>query len=179
MSALCASVFCAMLFANAAALRADETEPSERVPEEAPAVSGEEAARPVPVPRLHVNGLSLHINAQIMDRDRVVSWAESHRKTTIPGQPVEIKLLGANVVVAVRFTPYMCRMGARNFLVAQGQVWIENPGVGIRYHASMQTLPVQFGEPVYFFPLGPGRAGSPSIKVVLTVYPHDDDDGEN
>jgi len=105
-----------------------------------------------------------------MEQDRVVSWNESHRTVTIPGHSVELKLLGANVVVALQFTPYVQRRGARRFLVAQGQVWVDTPDHGVSYHASMQAIPLEFGEPIYFFPLGPVTEGAPSIEVVLTLY---------
>ena len=124
-------------------------------------------------PRVAGQAVMLDINARIMERDRVVSWNESRQKITVPGHPVEVKLVGANVVVAVQFTPYVRRGGTHKFLVAQGRVWMETPGRGVRYHASMQTMPVRFGEPVYFFPLGPVRDDSPSIEVVLTIHPYE------
>jgi len=124
-------------------------------------------------PRFADNALVLCINARIMEGDRAPSWNEARRKVTIPGQPVEIKLLGTNVVVAVLLTPYLRRDGS-GFLVAHGQIWMETPDRGIRYHASMQTVPVSFGEPIHFFPLGPARGDAASIEVIVTMYRHDD-----
>ena len=174
--ALCACLFCA---AFALAAQAEESDAQDYIPE-APAVP-----EVSPVAEVERQGLFLRftgqavllcINARIMERDRVVSWNESHRKVTIPGHPVEIKLVGTNVVVSVQFTPYVRRGGTRKFLVAQGQIWMETPNRGIRYQASMQTIPVRFGEPIYFFPLGPVRDDTPSIEVILTMYPHEDEE---
>ena len=177
--ALGAHLLCILLVANAAAAHAEEAEPpgypAEAAAQEAPAV----AETPPPregrqglFPRFTGQAVLLNISARIMERDRIESWNESHRKVTIPGHPVEIKLVGTNVVVAVQFTPYLRRGGTRNFLVAQGQIWMETPNRGILYHASMQTIPVQFGEPIYFFPLGPVREDTSSIEVILTMYPY-------
>ena len=179
---LCLRLFCIVLAANAAALSAEEADPPEYEPE-APAVYGRDEAATVErqrlFPRFTNQAVLLNINARIMERDRVVPWNESHKKVTIPGHPVELKLVGTNVVVAVQFTPYMRRGGSRKFLVAQGQIWMETTNRGIRYHASMQTIPVHFGEPIYFFPLGPVREDTPSIEVILTMYPYEYDEEEN
>jgi len=186
--ALCAHLFCIVLVANAVAVQGEEAEPPEHDQEAlevsvADLPSGATARAPVRederqglFQRFTGQAVLLCINARIMERDRVVSWNESHRKVTIPGHPVELKLVGTNVVVAVQFTPYVRRGGTSKFLVAQGQIWMETPGRGIRYHASMQTISVRFGEPIYFFPLGPVRDNTPSIEVILTVYPHEDEE---
>ena len=125
-------------------------------------------------PRFRGRTVVLEINARIVEQDQVVTWNESHRKTTIPGRPVGIQIVGANVVVAAQFTPYI-RRGAQKFLVAQGQIWMEIPDQGIRYHTSMQTIPLEFGEPIYFFPLGPlNENSSASIEVMLTLHPNEE-----
>ena len=127
------------------------------------------------VPPFRRRGLVLEINVRILDQNQTVTWNESHRKTTISGRPVDIKLVGANLVVVVQFTPYI-RQGEPRILVAQGQVWMDVPGQGVRYHTSIQTIPLVFREPIYFFPLGPRNEGdSASIEVMLTIYPYAED----
>jgi hypothetical protein len=119
--------------------------------------------------------LALDINARIIERNQNVTWNESHRKITIPGRPVGLKLVGANVVVAVQFTPYM-RRSAQKFIVAQGQIWMDIPNQGIQYQTSMQTIPVEFGEAIYFFPLGAfAENDADCIEVRVTLYPYDED----
>ena len=125
-------------------------------------------------PRFRGRAVVLEITTRVIENNQVVSWNESHRKTTIPGQPIGIKLVGANVVVTAQFTPYI-RRSAQNFLVAQGQIWMDIPGQGIHYYTSMQTIPLEFGEPIYFFPLGSLKEeDSASIEVMLTLYPYED-----
>ena len=119
--------------------------------------------------------LMLDINARVVEPNETVTWNESHTKSTIPGRPVGIKLVGTNLVVAVQFTPYLRQRGAQKFLVAQGQIWMEVPGQGIRYHSSMQTIPLEFGEPIFFFPLGPHNdEDAARIEVMLTLYPYEE-----
>lgn len=116
----------------------------------------------------------MDINARVIEQNQNVIWNESHTKTTIPGHPVGIKLVGANVVVVAQFTPYV-RRGAQKILVAQGQIWMEIPNQGIRYYTSMQSIPLEFGEPIYFFPLGPQTAEDAAcIEVMLTLHPYED-----
>jgi hypothetical protein len=125
-------------------------------------------------PRFRGRALVLEINARVVERDETVVWNESHQKTTLPGRPVGIKLVGSNLVVVAQFTPYV-RRGVQKFLVAQGQIWMEVPGQGIRYYTAMQTIPLKFGEPIYFFPLGPqGAEDTARIEVMLTLYPYEE-----
>jgi len=129
-------------------------------------------------PRFRGRPLMLEINARVVERDETVIWNESHQKTTIPGRPVGIKLVGSNIVVVAQFTPYV-RRGVQKYLVAQAQIWMEVPDQGIRYHTSMQTIPLQFNEPIYFFPLGPqGDGDSARIEVMLTLYPYEEEKKE-
>jgi hypothetical protein len=128
-----------------------------------------------PSPRFRGRPLVLDITARVIEQNQTVIWNESHKKNTIPGRPVGIKLVGTNIVVEVQFTPYVRRNGQK-FLVAQGQIWLEVPNQGIRYHTSMQTIPLEFGEPIYFFPLGPQRdGGAACIEVMLILNPYDEE----
>ena len=166
-----------LIFANVVFIPADEEQTEPEQPEaEAPELSPDDSAPTMEnlFPRFRGRAIVLEINARIVEQDQVVIWNESHRKTTISGRPVGIKLVGANVVVAAQFTPYI-RRGAQKFLVAQGQIWMDIPDQGIRYHTSMQTIPLEFGEPIYFFPLGPlNEKDAASIEVMLTLYPYEE-----
>jgi hypothetical protein len=115
--------------------------------------------------------LVIDIKARVIEDEQTVIWNESHRKITIPGSPVGMKLVGSNVVVAVQFTPFIRRTG--NVLVAQGQIWIEDPKRGMSYYTSIQTIPMDFDEPIYFFPLGTTQQQlDSSIEIILTVNPY-------
>jgi hypothetical protein len=167
-------LLCCILMALVdAAVPAQETDSKTEPQEETAAVSDDSPLEGI-FPRFRRRALVMDISARIVEQNQTVIWNESHQKTTIPGRPVGIKLVGANLVVVAQFTPYI-RRGLQKFLVAQGQIWMEIPNQGMRYHTSMQTIPLEFGEPVYFFPLGPRKdEDAACIEVMLTLHPYED-----
>jgi hypothetical protein len=120
----------------------------------------------------------MDIDARVLGEENAVVWNETHRKTAIPGSPVGIRLVGSNVVVVVQFTPFFRRQGG-NVLVAQGQIWVTEPGKGVSYYTSIQTIPLVFGEPIYFFPLGKSNQFDSSIEIILTVNRNTSDASKN
>jgi len=119
-------------------------------------------------PEIRRRVLVLDIDARVLDNNEDVVWSESHQKVTIPGTPVGIQLVGSNLVVAVQFTPFIRRTG--NVIVAQVQIGIKDSDQGIRYYTSIQTIPIEYDETVYFFPLGQSNETS-SIEITLKVNP--------
>ena len=131
--------------------------------------------------RLRRQELVIEIHARVLDTDiseeeQNIVWNEVHRRTAMPGSPVGLKLVGSNIVLALQFTPFVRRHGS--VLVAQGQIFINDPEGGMRYYTSMQTIPMEFGEPIYFFPLGSSQPDS-WIEIILTVNPQTDTNTEN
>jgi hypothetical protein len=124
------------------------------------------------LPALKDRAVILDIVSRVVEHNQQEVWNSVNSRVTIPGRPVGLRLVGANVVVAVQFTPYFRRKG-HSVLVAQGQIWVNVPNEGIRYLTTMQTIPIDFGEPIYFFPLGP--ADSPEdarIEIRLELRPY-------
>jgi len=121
--------------------------------------------------------LVLNIDARVLDDEQVIIWNETKQRETIPGNPVSIQLVGSNIVVTVQFTPFIRRSGG-NVLVAQGQIWINDPERGVSYHTSIQTIPMEFNEPIYFFPLGASQQLSSTIEIILTVNTYETGDAE-
>jgi hypothetical protein len=99
------------------------------------------------------NAVIFHITARIMDKDGDEIWTEEYVKITIPGKPVRLKLLGGNIAVIVQFTP-LFRHDGQNVLIAHGQVWLEDEKQCVHYETTIQTIPLKFGEDIYYFPLG-------------------------
>jgi hypothetical protein len=129
-------------------------------------------------PRFRGRAVTIDINARILENGEII-WNETLQKITIPGRPVEIKLIGGNIVVVARFTFIQNNSGRQKLLVAQGQVWTADPNHSINYQASVQTIPVEFGETICYFPLGPFKpesGASSSIEVMLTLRPYEDKD---
>jgi hypothetical protein len=124
----------------------------------------------VMMPGMSGRALILNVDARVLD-NKLVVWNETNSRVTIPGNPVGIKMVGDNLVVSMQFTPFIMRNGQKT-LVAQGQIWIDIPNEGINYYTSIQTIPIEFNEPVYFFPLGSTKPTDASIEIMLTVNPY-------
>ncbi|WP_461246015.1 hypothetical protein [Treponema sp. R6D11] len=120
-------------------------------------------------PGLRRQALVLDIDARVLENEEVI-WDESNQKITIPGTPVGIRLVGSNIIVVMQFTPFIRRSGS--VMVAQGQIWITDPEKGVSYYTSIQTIPMEFNEPIYFFPLGTSSQLNSSLEIKLTVKPY-------
>ncbi|MDR0290651.1 MAG: hypothetical protein LBI06_06930 [Treponema sp.] len=167
--------FCIFALASAAIAQAEDASSGDRADSHAATAPATGDSRMHGPPRFRGRTLMLDINARVIEQNQTVIWNEAHQKTTIPGHPVGIKIVGANIIVVAQFTPYIRRGGVQKFLVAQGQIWMDIPEQGIRYHTSMQTIPLEFGESIYFFPLGPQRdEDAACIEVMLTLYPYEE-----
>ncbi len=122
----------------------------------------------------------LDIVARVVERGADEVWNKTSSRVTIPGRPVSLKLVGTNVVVLVQFTPYKKDDG-RQVLVAQGQVWVDTKDAGLRYQTTMETIPIEFGERVYYFPLGSNKGNNEArieIQIVLKPYQGEENPGD-
>ena len=135
-------------------------------------LSGQESHPQDLPPALKERAVVLDIVARVIEHSREEVWNSVNSKVTIPGRPVGIKLIGTNIVVAVQFTPYQQGNG-RPFLLAQGQIWIDIPNQGISYQTAIETIPLEYGEPVYFFPLGSNRSPETAhIEIRVALHPY-------
>ena len=124
------------------------------------------------VPGLRERAVVMHILSRIVERNEQVTWNSGNTKLTFPGRPVGLKLVGSDIVVAAQFTPFL-RPNGKHILVTQSQVWINVPNEGISYHTTMQTIPIQFNEQIYFFPLGSiDENGGPQIEIQVIMEPY-------
>ncbi|MDR3247487.1 MAG: hypothetical protein LBT39_01760 [Treponema sp.] len=131
------------------------------------------------LPELKERAVVLDIISRVVEQNQQVVWNSVNSKVTIHGRPVGIKIVGANVVMALQFTPFL-RPGGVSILVAQGQIWVEIPGEGMRYQTTLQTIPIEFGEPVFFFPLGsPNVPEDARIELQLEIRPYGEVDRVN
>ena len=124
------------------------------------------------VPGLRERAVIMRVVSRIVEQNQEVVWNTENTSITMPGRPVGLKLVGSDLVVAVQFTPFINPNG-QHTLVAQGQIWINVPGEGMSFQATMQTIPLEFGELVYFFPLGSTRSqGEAHIEIQLVLEPY-------
>jgi hypothetical protein len=101
--------------------------------------------------------------------DKAQAWEAESVKYTVPGTPVPFKLVGTNVAVIVQITPFERDDGKGVTLIAQGQVWVKPPEGGLSYHTAIESLSVEFGETVLFFPLGLGPDGKAPLRLEISV----------
>jgi hypothetical protein len=95
------------------------------------------------------------------------AWEQEDTKFTIPGTAVSLKLVFDNGVVLISATPF--ESGAqRATLVAQGQIWMRAVG-GFSYRTTLETVSVEYGEPVLYFPFGVDARGGSPLRIELTV----------
>jgi hypothetical protein len=124
------------------------------------------------IPGMRDRAVVLNIIARIVETNEEESWNSVSSKVTIPGKPVSIRMIGENIVITAQFTLYMQENG-RNVLLAQGQIWIKDPEKGIHYQSTMQTIPLEYGEQLYFFPLGKVDSGNDTrIEIQLELNPY-------
>ncbi|MDR1400427.1 MAG: hypothetical protein LBJ41_10930 [Treponema sp.] len=124
------------------------------------------------LPTFREQAIVIDMVARVVENDRKEIWNSASSKVTIPGRSVGLQLVGTNIVVIVQFTPYL-KPDGNNVLVAQGQIWIDVPNLGITYQTTMQTIPLEFGEQVYFFPLGTVVSGDEAhIEIQLALRPY-------
>ena len=129
------------------------------------------------LPGLRERAVIVHIISRIVEDNQQV-WSSENSRVTLPGRPVGLKLEGTNLVVAVQFTPFV-RPNAQPFLVAQGQIWINIPNEGMRYHTTIQTIPLEFNEQIIFFPLGSMETPDEAlIEIQLVFEPYSGNIGE-
>ena len=124
------------------------------------------------LPGLRERAVLMRMVSRIVEQNEQIVWDSENTKVTIPGRPVGLKLVGSNLVVAVQFTPFL-RQNGQHVLVAQGQIWVKVTDEGIRYYSTMQTIPLQFSEQVYFFPLGSMETQDEAqIEIQLVMEPY-------
>ena len=101
--------------------------------------------------------------------DKAQEWEAESVKYTVPGTPVPFKLVGSNVAIIVQITPFEQDDGRGATLIAQGQIWVRPPQGGLSYHTTVETLSVEYGETVLFFPLGLDNDGNASMRLEISV----------
>ncbi|MDR0451532.1 MAG: hypothetical protein LBH15_00650 [Treponema sp.] len=114
----------------------------------------------------------LNIVSRVVEPNQQIVWDQTNNRVTLPGVPVRMKLVGANLVVVLQFTLYREKSG-RKLLVAQGQILVDIPNQGMSYQTTIETIPMEYGEQIYFFPLG--QADSPEearIEIQVALLPY-------
>jgi len=97
-----------------------------------------------------------------------IAWGETLVRNVPFAVPLDVRLVGQNVVALVQIVPI--EAGDSNVdLIVQGQVWVKMPDNSLSFKSSIQTLSVPLGSRFYFYPLGvDSKTGAP-IAVEVKV----------
>jgi len=124
--------------------------------------------------------LHVSIDARVVEDGERTIWNMELTRVTISGRSVQVRLDGDNIIVRARFTPY--RNNESLLLVAQGQTWLKVAGSDeLRYETAFETVPIELGETVVFYPLGQEnvtmdvdtkRYGTINLELEITVVPY-------
>jgi hypothetical protein len=125
--------------------------------------------------------LTISISARVWppdaDADAAVWNAESTR-LTIPGRSIRVRVDADNVRIYLICTPYVQDNG-EVLLLAQGQVWYSEPTDNeSRYSGTYYAIPMSFGTPVFFYPLGVSETGTTqkgyfNIELEIKIVPYE------
>jgi hypothetical protein len=115
--------------------------------------------------------LAVSVKALVNHPDSQEPWQASERKYTVPGTPVSVKMMGSEVAVVVSMTPYRTKEGSL-FMIAQGQVWFRDADGTVRYRSTVDTVGVNFGEKLLFYPFGVYPDGRAPLRIELVVDPY-------
>lgn len=113
--------------------------------------------------------LTVSIKAFVVQGGASPVWQSESTRFTMPGTPVSVKLVGANVIILVQVTPYEGSVKGALVLVTQGQVWVKRPSGELSYRTSVDTVSVHYGEKVIFFPLGRKDSGETPMRLEIFV----------
>ncbi|MDR0732266.1 MAG: hypothetical protein LBF63_11395 [Treponema sp.] len=129
------------------------------------------------LPGLRERAVVLEITSRVVDRNQQIVWNSVKSKVMFPGRPVRINMMGTNVVITLQFTLFFSLGNPGTVLVAQGQIWVDLPDRGIWYQPTLQTIPIEVGESIFFFPLGsPNSPEETRIELQLEIRPYEDYD---
>lgn len=126
--------------------------------------------------------LSVNLNTRILGSENETVWHMESSKVTISGEAVKVKLKGENLVLIADITPYL-NPDNTIFLVAKGEIFLSDSADSeeVKYYTTLQSLPVEDGEKVVFFPLGmayDSNSNFYSMEMEIQVLSVDDESGQ-
>ena len=97
-----------------------------------------------------------------------VNWGEPLAKSLPFAAPLDVRLVGKNVVALIQIVPITLRAEIVD-LIVQGQVWVKMPDDSLSYKTTLQSISLHFGSRLFFYPLGvDAKTGTP-IAVEIRV----------
>ena len=122
--------------------------------------------------------LSVNLNTRILGSENETIWHMESSKLTISGEAVRVKMTGENLVLIADITPYL-NTDNSIFLVAKGEIFLSDSddSEDVKYYTTLQSLPVDVGEKVVFFPLGmayDSKSNFYTMEMEIQILPVED-----
>jgi hypothetical protein len=117
--------------------------------------------------------LEINVAARVyLPNQEPMLCVENSTLTTIPGRSVAVTIQGGNLIIKAVLTPYKSETNEL-ILVAQGQVWLNDNKIenAVQYLSSFESIPVNLGETIRFFPLGVSEeiANTEYLNIELAI----------
>ncbi|MCX7027572.1 MAG: hypothetical protein NT061_08845 [Spirochaetes bacterium] len=102
------------------------------------------------------------------EKSVLISWSNALAREVPFSVPLDVRLVGKNVLALVQLTPIEIGDQDINLLV-QGQVWVQKPNGMLSFNTSFQSLNIALGSRLYFYPLGVDAKNGAPIAVEIKV----------
>jgi hypothetical protein len=97
-----------------------------------------------------------------------IAWTEPLARRLPVAAPLDLRLMGKNLIVIVQVLPIALRDPIVDIFV-HGQIWLTTQDNSISYRTTMQTMSIPLGTKIYFYPLGADlKLGAP-VAVEIRV----------
>jgi hypothetical protein len=125
--------------------------------------------------------LTISISVRVLPQDAQADtpiWNAESTRLTMPGRSIRVRLDGDHVRIYLICTPYVQENG-EILLLAQGQVWFSEPTDNeSKYSGTYYAMPMSFGTPVFFYPLGVSSSdeqqkGFFNIELEIKIVPYE------
>jgi hypothetical protein len=97
-----------------------------------------------------------------------ISWTDSLTRSLPVAAPLDLRLMGKNLIVIVQILPIAVREPIVDLFV-HGQIWLTTQDNTISYKTTMQTMSIPLGSKLYFYPLGADLKSGAPVAVEIRV----------
>ena len=104
----------------------------------------------------------------VPEKGILISWSDPLAREVPFSVPLDVRLVGKNVLAIVQLTPIETGGQLVNLLV-QGQIWVQKPDGTLSFNTSFQSLNIALGSRLYFYPLGVDARNGAPIAVEIRV----------
>jgi hypothetical protein len=95
-----------------------------------------------------------------------ISWSETLARSLPFSAPLDVRLVGKNVVALVQIVPIALRAAIIDLMV-QGMVWVKMPDDSLSFKTTIQSLSLPLGARLFYYPLGlDTRDGAPIVVEI-------------